>query len=349
VTLNDCPGHRDFVRNMVTGTVTSECAVLVVAAPAGEFEAGFSNDGQTKQHALLAFTFGVRDIIVCVNKMDAVGNSKERFDAVAREVGSFLHECGYAGDRVRIIPVSGWLGHNLVERPAEAMPWYQGPTLKAALDAVVLPARKPDAPLRFCVSHTFRVGGAVIPTGRIESGTLRVGDELVCAPSGQRARCVSVEVHRVASDSASHGAHIGARVEGITHEVVAKGSVFGRVDEANQPAACLSFRATIVVLEHPGEIAVGYTPVVDVGAAHAPCRLSSIERTVNRHSGATLIESPQTIGAGDSAVVVFTPLRPIVVEPYNDFPALGRIAVRDNLRVVCVGCVIDVTKGETMD
>lgn len=159
VTIIDAPGHRDFIKNMITGTSQADCAILVVASSVGEFEAGISKNGQTREHALLAFTLGVRQLIIAVNKMDAVNYDEKRFQEISREMKSYIKKVGYNPEKVSIVPISGWVGDNMLE-PSTNMPWYKGPTLLQCIDLIEPPQRPVDKPLRLPLQ--VRLGSVLI-------------------------------------------------------------------------------------------------------------------------------------------------------------------------------------------
>jgi elongation factor 1-alpha len=148
-TIIDAPGHRDFIKNMITGTSQADAAILIIAAGQGEFEAGISKEGQTREHALLAFTMGVKQMIVAINKMDdkSVSWDQKRYDEIKKEVSDYLKKIGYNPEKINFIPISGWHGDNMIEK-SENMKWYNGPTLIEALDNLDQPKRPKDKPLR---------------------------------------------------------------------------------------------------------------------------------------------------------------------------------------------------------
>jgi elongation factor 1-alpha len=184
-TIIDAPGHRDFIKNMITGTSQADCAILMIASPQGEFEAGISKEGQTREHALLAFTLGVKQMIVCCNKMDekTVNFSEERYNEIKKEVSEFLKKVGYKPDDVPFIPISGWNGDNMLERSPNS-PWYKGPILIEALDKIVPPKRPTEKPLRLPLQDVYKIGGiGTVPVGRVETGILKPGMKVYFAPS----------------------------------------------------------------------------------------------------------------------------------------------------------------------
>lgn len=176
-TIIDAPGHRDFIKNMITGTSQADIAVLVIDAAEGRFEAGISKEGQTREHALLAHTLGVKQMIVAVNKMDdnTISYSHERYNEIKEEVSAYLTHLGYKPERIPFVPISGWVGDNIIE-PSKNMVWYKGPTLLEALDNVHPPKRPTDKPLRVPLQDVYRIGGVgTVPVGRVETGVMKPG------------------------------------------------------------------------------------------------------------------------------------------------------------------------------
>ena len=342
-TIIDAPGHRDFVKNMITGTSQADVAVLVVAAGQGEFEAGFSKEGQTREHALLAFTLGVKQVIVAVNKMDdkSVNYSKARFDEVQEEVATYLRKVGYNPATIPFVPISGWSGDNMTE-PSANMPWYSGPTLLGALDACEVPKRHADKPLRLPLQDVYKIGNiGTVPVGRVETGTIKAGQMVTFAPAGVTTECRTVEKHhRVVA-----GDNVGFNCKNVSVKEIRRGNVCS--DAKNDPAkAAESFLAQVIVLNHPGEILNGYAPVLDCHTAHIACKFAEIKTKMDRRTGQVLEEKPESIKTGDAAMVVLVPQKPMCVETFSAYPPLGRFAVRDMRQTVAVGVIKEVTKKE---
>ncbi|KDN43505.1 hypothetical protein RSAG8_06094, partial [Rhizoctonia solani AG-8 WAC10335] len=207
VTVIDAPGHRDFIKNMITGTSQADCAILIIAGGTGEFEAGISKDGQTREHALLAFTLGVRQLIVAVNKMDTTKWSEDRFNEIIKETSNFIKKVGYNPKSVAFVPISGWHGDNMLEESPN-MPWYKGwtkeskagvtkgKTLLDAIDAIEPPVRPSDKPLRLPLQDVYKIGGiGTVPVGRVETGVIKAGMVVVFAPTNVTTEVKSVEMH----------------------------------------------------------------------------------------------------------------------------------------------------------
>ena len=340
VTVIDAPGHRDFIKNMITGTSQADCAVLVVASGTGEFEAGISKDGQTREHALLAFTLGVKQMIVAVNKMDdkSVNYGQGRYEEIQTEVSNYLKKVGYNPKNVPFIPISGWNGDNMLEKSPN-MPWYKGDTLLEALDKVNPPSRPTGLPLRLPLQDVYKIGGiGTVPVGRVETGVLKPGMTVHFAPSNVTTECKSVEMHHESLSEALPGDNVGFNVKNVSVKDIRRGNVAS--DSKNEPAKeTASFNAQVIVLNHPGQIHAGYAPVLDCHTAHIACKFAEIQNKMDRRSGKVLEEGPKMIKNGDAAMVKMVPQKPMCVEPFQAFPPLGRFAVRDMRQTVAVGVI----------
>lgn len=343
-TLIDAPGHRDFVKNMVTGASQADAALLVVSAKTGEFEAGISPEGQTREHIFLAKTMGIDQLIVAINKMDTVNWDKNRYEEVKAGVSKLLRIAGYKIDKVPFIPTSGLLGDNLVERSPN-MPWYKGPTLYEAFDLLEEPPRPIDKPLRIPIQDVYSIRGVgTVPVGRVETGVLKVGDRVIFMPANKVGEVKSIETHHVRIEKALPGDNIGFNVKGIAREELRRGDVAGHLN--SPPTVVDEFIGRIFVLYHPTAIGAGYTPVLHVHTATVPVRFVELIKKLDPRTGSTLQDHPPYIKQGDAAIVRFKPLKPVVVEKYSEFPQLGRFAIRDSGRTIAAGVVIEVKKAE---
>ena len=209
-TVIDAPGHRDFIKNMITGTSQADVAMLVCPAATGEFEAGISKDGQTREHALLAYTLGVKQMIVCVNKMDTCDWKEERYNEIKKEVGDYLTKVGYKLDNpknpINFVPISGYLGDGMLEK-SDKMSWYKGPCLIEALDEMREPKRPTDLPLRLPLQDVYKIGGiGTVPVGRVETGIIKPGMMVQFGPTGVATEVKSVEMHHESLPEALPGA-----------------------------------------------------------------------------------------------------------------------------------------------
>jgi elongation factor 1-alpha len=345
VTVIDAPGHRDFIKNMITGTSQADCAMLVIDGCSGGFESGISEDGQTREHALLAYTLGVNQMIVAINKMDdvSVKYSQNRFNEIQKEVSSYVKKVGFHSSRVQYVPISGWTGDNLKEKSAN-MPWYKGPTLIQAMDAFEAPKRPVDKNLRIPLQDVYKIGGiGTVPVGRVETGVIKPGMSVTFAPSGVKSEVRSVEMHHNEVASAGPGDNIGFNVSGLSVKDVKRGHVCG--DSKNDPPTkCEDFTAQVIMLRHPGQVTKGYTPVIDCHTAHVACRFEELISKIDKRTGQEIEKNPEFIKSGDSAIVKLVPSKPMCVESYIEYPPLGRFAVRDMSTTVAVGVIKSVNK-----
>jgi len=343
-TLIDAPGHRDFIKNMITGASQADCALLIVSAKTGEYEAGISAAGQTREHIFLAKTMGINQIVVGINKMDEVNWSKERYEEVKAGISKLLRMIGYKVEKIPFVPISGFLGDNLIEK-SKNMPWYDGPTLVEALDTFEVPPRPIDKPLRIPIQDVYTIKGVgTVPVGRVETGVLRVGDKVIFMPPKKVGEVKSIETHHQRIEKAVPGDNIGFNVKGISKADLRRGDVAGHPD--NPPTVVDEFVGRIIVLYHPTAIATGYTPVLHVHTATVPVRFAEILKKIDPRTGATVEEKPAYIKQGDAALIKFKPLKPVVLEKYSDFPELGRFAIRDSGRTIAAGTVVELKKYE---
>jgi elongation factor 1-alpha len=346
-TIIDAPGHRDFIKNMITGTSQADVSILMIDSSQGGFEAGFAKNGQTREHALLAFTLGVKQMIVCCNKMDdkSVNYDQKRYEEIKTNVAQFLQKCGYKAKTVPFIPISGFQGDNLIERSTKTA-WYKGPTLLEALDAIVPPKRPSDKPLRLPLQDVYKIGGiGTVPVGRVETGILKAGMTVVFAPTLHSSEVKSVEMHHETVEQAEPGDNVGFNVKNISAKEVRRGHVCG--DAKNDPPrGVTSFDAQVIVLNHPNKISAGYTPVLDCHCAHIACKFETLVRRMNKRTGETLEENPKSIKSGDAAIVTCVPTKPLCVEAFTTYPPLGRFAVRDMRQTVAVGVIKSTVRKE---
>ena len=342
-TIIDAPGHRDFIKNMITGTSQADVAILIIASGQGEFESGISKEGQTREHALLAYTMGVKQMIVCMNKMDTVKYSEERYTEIKKEVSDFLKKIGYNPEKILFIPISGFNGDNMIDRSTN-MDWYKGPILIDALDGVTPPKRPIKKPLRIPLQDIYKIGGiGTVPVGRVETGIIKPGIIATFGPMGITTEVKSVEMHHEQLAEATPGMSIGFNVKSLSVKDLKRGYVCS--DSKNDPArGTESFNAQVIVLNHPGQIQNGYSPVCDCHTAHIACKFDEILSKIDRRSGAVIEENPKSIKSGDAAMVKMTPSKPMVVESFSAYPPLGRFAVRDMKQTVAVGVIKEVIK-----
>jgi len=365
VTIIDAPGHRDFIKNMITGTSQADCALLIVAAGVGEFEAGISKNGQTREHALLAFTLGVKQLIIGVNKMDSTEPpySEARFKEISKEVEAYIKKIGYNPKAVPFVPISGWNGDNMLESSSN-MGWFKGwsadkgkdgkeagvalsgGTLFEALDAIVPPKRPTDRPLRLPLQDVYKIGGiGTVPVGRVETGTLKPGTVVSFAPCGITTEVKSVEMHHTQLTEAAPGDNVGFNVKNVSVKEIRRGFVCGESTN-DPPKESDDFKAQVIILNHPGQIQAGYAPVLDCHTAHIACKFVELCEKIDRRSGKKLEDNPAHVKSGDAAIVLMKPQKAMCVEAFSDYAPLGRFAVRDMRQTVAVGVIKSVNKKE---
>ena len=343
-TIIDAPGHRDFVKNMITGASQADAAILFVSAKKGEFEAGISPGGQTREHAFLARTLGVNQMVVAINKMDdpTVNWSEQRYKEVKDAVARMLRMVGYDVSKIPFVPVSGWTGDNLVER-SDKMPWYDGPTLIEALDTFEVPPKPIDKPLRIPVQDVYSIKGVgTVPVGRVETGVLKVGDVVVFMPPNLKGEVKSIETHHTRIPKAVPGDNIGFNVKGIARKDLRRGDVAGHPD--NPPTVVNEFIGRIFVIWHPTAIAAGYTPVMHIHTAQVAVRFAELIEKIDPRTGEVIEKNPSFLKTGDAARVRLQPIRPTVVEEYSKIPQLGRFAIRDMGSTIAAGVVEKITQ-----
>lgn len=334
-TIVDCPGHSDFVKNMITGASQADNAVLVVAADDGV-------QPQTQEHVFLARTLGINELIVAVNKMDVADYDESEFNSVQTEVENLFKKVQFSSDDATFVPISAFEGDNIDEQ-SEDMGWYDGPTLIESLNDLQEPEPPTDAPLRLPIQDSFKISGAgTVTVGRVETGTLDKGDEVVYEPSGSSGEVRSIEMHHDEVDQADPGDNVGFDVRGIGADDVRRGDVVGPADDP--PSVPETFQAQIVVMQHPSVLSEGYTPVLHAHTSQVPVTMESIDYTIDAQSGDVKEENPSHISPGDAAVVTFRPQKPLVLEESQDIPELGSFAVRDMGQTVAAGKVMEVNE-----
>jgi len=343
-TVIDAPGHRDFIKNMITGTSQADGAILFISAKTGEYEAGIGPGGQTREHAFLAKTLGVSQLVVAINKMDdaTVKWNQERYEDVRNGASDLLKITGYRIENISFVPTSGWTGDNLAVK-SKNMPWYKGPTLVQALDNFTVPSKPVNKSLRLPIQDVYTITGVgTVPVGRVETGVMKVGDQIIIMPSGNRGEVRSIETHHTMIPEAGPGDNIGFSVKGISRSDARRGDVIGLVSDP--PSVVKEFIGQIIVIHHPTAIATGYTPVLHSHTVTMACTFTELIQKIDPRTGQVVEEKPDYLKTGDGALVKFKPLRPIVIETYTDFPPLGRFAIRDMGSTVAAGVVREITE-----
>ena len=333
-TVVDCPGHRDFVKNMITGASQADAAVLVVAA----------NDGvmpQTKEHMFLSMTLGIKQLIIAVNKMDMEDYSEDRFNEVKDEVATLLKSIGRDPKTTPFIPLSAFEGDNIKEK-SDNMPWYKGDTLMDELDKLTPPEKPVDLPLRIPIQDVYSITGVgTVPVGRVECGVMKQGDNVIFEPAGVSGEVKSIEMHHEQFPEAEPGDNIGFNVRGVGKNDIRRGDVAGHTADA--PTVAKQFTAQVVVLQHPGVITVGYTPVFHCHTSQTACTFLDLTSKLDPATGQPEKEKPDFIRTGDAAIVEIKPTKPMVMEEARKIPPMGRFAIRDMGQTVAAGLCLKIT------
>lgn len=334
-TVIDAPGHRDFVKNMITGASQADAALLVVSAKDGV-------QAQTKEHTYLAKVLGVDQLIVAINKMDAVDYDQDKFDEVTEEVKKLLKNIGFKTDGVPFIPTSAFHGDNVGE-PQGNTDWYEGKSIVESLDDLEEPKKSVDKPLRLPIQDVYTITGVgTVPVGRVETGKLKKGQKIQFLPSDVTGEVKSIEMHHEEIDEAQAGDNIGFNLRGVSKNDIRRGDV--GCDPENPVTVAKEFKAQIIVLKHPNVIAKGYTPVFHCNTAQIASKFVELEKKMDSKSGEVLEENPDYLKTGDSAVVKIRPTKPMAIESNKEFPELSRFAIRDMGKTVAAGVCIEVTE-----
>ena len=338
-TIIDAPGHRDFVKNMITGASQADTAVLLCAA----------NDGvnaQTKEHAFLAKVLGVKELIVHVNKMDISGVdwAEDKYKAAVDEVSQLLKMAGFGAqlDNIPMIPASSLKGDNVFEKSANT-PWYNGPTLFEAIDAAAMPSKPLDKPLRLPIQDVYKISGiGTVPVGKIETGTLNSGKTVVFNPSQKSAEVKSIEMHHTIVDKAEPGDNVGFNVRGLAADEIRRGDVAGYTDSA--PTFVRhdeTFVGQIQLMDIPKAVSVGYTPVFHAHTAQVAIKFQELLEKTNK---AGKEANPSFLKNGDACLIRFQPTKPFAIEQMDTFPELSRFAIRDMGKTVAAGVCLKIEK-----
>jgi len=338
-TIIDAPGHKDFIKNMITGAAQADAGVVVVAA----------NDGvmaQTKEHIFLSRTLGVNQLIVAINKMDMKDYDQKVFEKIKTDVEALLKSVGYKPEEITFVPIASLPGDNIVTK-SDKLSWYKGGTLLETLDTLKAPDKPTNLPLRLPLQDVYNITGiGVVPVGRVETGVMKVGDKVIVVPGregkGITGEVKTIEMHHELLQQAEPGDNIGFNVRGIQKKDIARGDVLGH--SSNPPTVATEFTAQIVVLNHPTVVTVGYTPVFHIHTAQVACQIMEIEKKLNPATGEVVAEKPDFIKNGDAAIVKIKPVQPLVIEKQKEIPQLARFAVRDSGQTVAAGMCVELVK-----
>ena len=338
-TIIDAPGHRDFVKNMITGTSQADAAVLVVAADDGI-------KAQTKEHLWLAKVMGIEQLIVSINKMDITkpAYSEKRFKEVKADLEKMLKMVGYRDEQVTVLPASGWKADNIAAK-SDNLGWWNGDTMLAALNKLTPPKGQEGDPLRLPIQDVYKIPGiGAVPVGRVETGILKPGMKVSFRPSahqgGKVGEVKSIEMHHTEVKQAVPGDNVGYNLRGISHTDIRRGDVCGPADDP--PNVARAFKASVMILDHPNVITQGYTPVFHCHTAQVACTFDKLLAKIDPRTGEVTEENPDYLKKGDAAMVLIKPTKPLAIEEQAKFKQLSRFAIRDMGKTVAAGMCLKI-------
>ncbi len=336
LTIIDAPGHQDFVKNMITGASQADAAILVVAADDGIMP-------QTREHAALAYTLGVDQLILAINKMDKVNYDQEVYEKLREDIIPLLKNIGYRGvSDFHFVPISAYQGKNVAE-PSEDLDWYSGPTILDALKELRESEKPVDKPLRIPIQDVYSVTGVgTVPIGRIETGTLKIGDEVIFNPAGVKGKVKSIEMHHEEIEKAGPGDNVGFNVRGVSKDQIMRGDVAGH--PSDPPTVVKEFTGKVIILDTPTYITSGFTPLFHCQSEHVPGEIVEIVQKINSKTGEVIEENPDFLKKGEAGVIRVKPTKPMVMEKASDIPELGRFAIRHGGKTIAAGICVDLVK-----
>lgn len=332
VTIIDAPGHKDFVKNMITGASQADAAFLVVGCED-------SVQPQTKEHVWLLRTMGVKHLAVLVNKMDVVNYDEAKFNKTAEEVKAVIKQAGYPVDTTPFIPGSALMGEG-VSKKSDKLSWYKGPTVLEQIDKFPAPEKPTNLPMRMPIQDVYEITGiGTVPVGKIETGIMKIGQKIIVIPgrsgTGIPGEVRSIEAHHEQLKEAEAGDNVGINLRGVGKKDMARGDV---ICDAASPASMVEeFEAQVAIINHPTVIAKGYTPVFHVHTAQVPCQFVEIKAKLDPATGQVAEENPDFLKNGDVAIVKIRPVGNLVMESADKNPNMARFAIRDAGVTVAAG------------
>ena len=339
ITIIDAPGHRDFVKNMITGASQADAAFLVIAAPAGV-------QPQTTEHLWLLRTMGVKNLAIAINKMDAVEYKEDRFKTVKEDVSKLLKQVGINPDNTPFLAVSGLQGDNIFKK-TDKMPWYKGPSVVEQIDLFPAPELPTNLPMRMPVQDVYEITGiGTVPVGKVETGIMKVGQKVIVLPgrsgTGIPGEVKTIEAHHETLPDAPAGMNVGVNIRGVGKKDIARGDV---ICEASAPIPIVEeFIAQIAVINHPTVLAKGYTPVFHIHTAQVPCQFTELIEQIDPKTGQVIKQNPDFLKNGDVAKVRIRPQGNLCLETAKENPFMGRFAVRDAGATVAAGMCLEIVK-----
>ena len=332
ITIIDAPGHKDFVKNMITGASQADAAFLTIAVKEGV-------QPQTKEHLWLLRTMGVQQVAVLINKMDTVDYKEDAFKKVVADISALLKVVGINPEKTTFLAVSGLKGDNIKTKSTN-MAWYKGPTIWEQLDLFDDPKKPTDLPLRMPIQDVYEITGiGTVPVGKIETGIMKVGQKIIILPGrsgrGINGEVKSIEMHHEQYTEAPCGFNVGINIRGVGKKDIARGDVI--CDAAKPATIAEEFTAQVAVINHPTVIAKGYTPVFHVHTAQVPCQFIELLHKIDPTSGQPMPGKVDFLKNGDVAMVKIKPMGNLVLETSKTNPHMARFAIRDAGATVAAG------------
>lgn len=342
-TILDAPGHKSFVPNMISGANQADLAVLVISARKGEFETGFDRGGQTREHAMLVKTAGVKHLVILVNKMDdpTVQWEEERWTEIQSKLTPYLRKCGFNPKTdITYIPCSGLTGDFIKDRPDSSKGgWYSGPCFIEYLDDLFPSINRDfDGPVRCIVVDKFSDMGVIV-IGKMESGVVQKGQTLLLCPNKtavQVLQCWSddVEVEKVAA-----GDNIKFKLKGVEEADIQGGFVICSPDAPVKVGKI--FDAEVLVLDHKSIIASGYSAVLHIQSAIEEVAVKAVLCTVDKKTGEKN-KTRRFVKQDEKCILRLESQEPFCLEPFKLLPQLGRFTLRDEGKTIAIGKVLKV-------
>jgi len=332
ITIIDAPGHRDFVKNMITGASQADAAFLVIAAPSGV-------QPQTTEHLWLLRTMGVKNIAVIINKMDELNYDEAKYKKVKEDVSKLLKGVGINPETTSFIAGAGLKGDNIAKK-SENMSWYKGPTVMEQFDLFPQPSLPTDLPMRMPVQDVYEITGiGTVPVGKIETGIMKIGQKVIVLPGrtgeGINGEVKTIEMHHETMPEGLAGDNVGINIRGVGKKDIARGDV---ICAADAPCPIVKeFIATITVINHPTVLAKGYTPVFHVHTAQVPCQFTELIAQIDPRTGEIIKEHPDFLKNGDTAKVRIRPQGNLCLETQKTNAYMSKFAVRDAGQTVAAG------------
>ena len=339
ISIIDAPGHRDFVKNMITGASQADSAFLVIAAPAGV-------QPQTTEHLWLLRTMGVKNIAIIINKMDALEYNEAKFNKVKEDIGKLLQGVGIKPEATAFLAVSGLKGDNVAKKSSN-MPWYKGPTVLEQFDQFPTPELPTNLPMTMPVQDVYEITGiGTVPVGKIETGIMKQGMKVKVLPGrtgdGIDGEVKTIEMHHETLPSAEAGDNVGINIRGVGKKDIARGDVV--CDAAKPLPVVKEFIATITVINHPTVLTKGYTPVFHVHTAQVPCQFTELISQIDPRTGESVKDHPDFLKNGDTAKVKIRPQGNLCLDTNKNNPYMSRFAVRDAGSTVAAGLCTEITE-----